>query len=753
MVPPPRQPAKTILGSVTQAIAAKTRIHFSKLKLKTDARVPELWVQENDKPPMKYQLLGDYYRLGRSSQQADIVIRNPVVSQYHLSLARRPSTGKLGAIFRAPFVLQDENSTNGVFRGKRQITSTVLRHNDLYTLGPTELADVVQVRYVDPPAWYQLAWRYALLGLGGASALATGSVLLMWQQFSVNPLPVSVQGPVIVYARDGETQLRRQSSRPHGEMKQIQDYSKYLPQAVIASEDSRYYWHFGVDPIGTLRAIVTNVRQGGIREGGSTLTQQLARSILRNYVGTQDSAGRKLREAAVALKLETIYSKDFLLLTYLNRVYMGNGAYGFEDAAQFYFAKSARDLSLSEAAALAGILPAPNSFNPVQDYRKAIEQRNGVLQRMQELGMISSEEASQARRSPLEVNPLAKEELRGTIAPYFYAQVFNELEDLLGPEAAQEGNFIVETGLDPRVQRQAEQAIQGTIGREGAANGFSQGALVTLNASNGEVVALVGGDDYQQSQFNRATQALRQPGSTFKVFAYTAAIEQGVSTGKSYSCAGLDWQGQYFEGCPSGGSMDMATGLAQSANTVALRVGQDVGLDKVAQMAKRLGVDSKLNPVPGMILGQSEVTVLEMTGAFGAIANGGVWHRPRLIRQIRDGGRCQNRNDYTTCSVAYTASNDIASSRPVLDPTVASTMTSLLQGVVRSGTGRAAGTLGRGEAGKTGTTNDNVDKWFIGFVPGGYTTGIWFGNDDNKSSGGSSAIAAQAWGSYMSRLP
>ncbi len=201
---------------------------------------------------------------------------------------------------------------------------------------------------------------------------------------------------------------------------------------MIASEDARYYWHLGVDPIGTLRALLTNVRGGKIQEGGSTLTQQLARSLFRDYVGTADSAGRKLREAAVALKLETFYSKDFLLLTYLNRVYMGSGTYGFEDAAEFYFGKSAKDLTLSEAATLAGILPGPNSFNPVRDYQKSIELRDRVLNRMVEMGMVSQDDAQRARRSRIEVNPKAREELESMRAPYYYSYVLDELRQLLG---------------------------------------------------------------------------------------------------------------------------------------------------------------------------------------------------------------------------------------------------------------------------------------------------------------------------------
>lgn len=752
--PPPRR-STTILGAITQAVqTVQAKINFSKLKLKPNARVPELWVQDAgaDKAEI-YPLLGERYLVGRSSKSCDIVVRNPVVSQVHASLNRQSAAqGALGSIFRPPFVLKDEGSTNGIYRGKRRVRSAVLRHKSVYTLGPPELAAAVRVQFHDPPPWYVRAFRYSMYGVGGVTALLVAAVLIEWQRFSVQPLPNSVQGPIVVLARDEATPLSPVTNRTHTEFQRLQDFSAYLPKAVIASEDSRYYWHLGVDPIGTLRALVTNIRGGEIREGGSSLTQQLARSLLRSYVGDQDSAGRKLREAAVALKLETVYSKDFLLLKYLNRVYLGNGTYGFEDAAQFYLGKSAKDLTLAEAATLVGILPAPNSFNPIRDYQKAIEQRDGVLSRMASLGMISDEEYRQARRSRIDVNPKAKQELNSILAPYYYSYVFTELKELLGDELAEEGNFIVETGLDLRMQAQAEAALRNAVNTDGASAGFSQGAIVTLDSKTGEVLALVGGVDYKQSQFNRASQALRQPGSTFKIFSYTAALERGISPSTAFSCAPLNWEGQYFEGCRSGGgSLDMYTGIAQSENVIALRVAQEVGLNTVARTAQRMGIRSELNPVPGLVLGQSEATPLEMTGAFSILANHGVGNPPRAIKRILDGGDCKERNNYNTCRVIYSEEQSQERNQAILQPQVADTMTTLLQGVVRGGTGRAAA-IGLGEAGKTGTTNDNVDLWFIGYIPDGLVTGIWLGNDNNSPTSGSSGVAAQLWGNYMGKV-
>jgi 1A family penicillin-binding protein len=748
-LPSPSQPPKTLLGAITQAVrTVQARVDFSKLQLKPDARVPELWVQDADAPKAEiYPLLGERYLLGRSSKSCDIVVRNPVVSQVHLSLTRDQRQRN------APFVIRDENSTNGIYRGKRRLTKLSLQHGDVLTLGPPELAAAVRIQYHNPPPWYVKAARYGLYGFTGLTALTALWIGMEWQRFSVRPLPASVQGPVVVYARDEETPLRAIETRAHIELKQLSDFSSYLPKAVIASEDSRYNWHLGVDPIGIFRALVTNVRGGEIREGGSTVTQQLARSIFREYVGTEDSAGRKLREAVVALKLETFYSKDALMLTYLNRVYLGSGNYGFEDAAQFYFGKSAKDLSLSEAATLVGILPAPNAFNPVQDYETAVELRDRVLNRMVVLGMVSQEEAQRARRSRIEINPKAIKELESTIAPYFYTEVFSEIEALLGEQLAQEGNFIVESTLDLNIQEAAEAALQDAVATTGAAKGFSQGALVTLDAGTGEVLAMVGGVDFSESQFNRATQAYRQPGSTFKTFAYTAAIEQGFSPGESYSCAPLNWQGQSFEGCRSGeGSLDMYSGMARSENVVALRIAEAVGLNNVVQMARQMGITANLDPVPGMVLGQNEVTLLELTGAYGVLANQGVRNRPHTINRILDSSDCQDFDDPRTCRVIYDATQSAEFNVPILEPQVADTMTALLQGVVQAGTGRS-GYLGYGEAGKTGTTNDYVDLWFVGYVPSqALVTGIWYGNDDNTPTSGTSGDAAQLWGDYMRQV-
>ncbi len=746
---PPQPPHKpqTVLGAITQAVQTIAKVNFNQLVLKPNAKVPELWVQDAGAAKAEvYPLLGDRYLLGRSSKSSDIVIRNPVVSHLHLSLSRDTRLG-------TPFVIKDENSTNGIYRGKKRIESMSLRHGDVFTLGPPELADAVRIQYIDPPPLYSKVLRYGFYGISGATALIGMLIGIESTKFQVRPLPRSVNGPVIVYARDGQTPLRPPQNNAHLELKTLPDFSPYLAKAIIASEDSRYNWHLGVDPLGVLRALLTNFRGGGIREGGSTITQQLARSLFRDYVGTQDSAGRKFREAVVALKLESYYSKDELLLTYLNRVFLGIDLYGFEDAARFYFGKSAKDLTLSESATLAGILPAPNSFNPIQNYQLAVQYRDRVIERMRVMGTISQEEADRARRSRIEINPKAREFLQSTIAPYFYSYVFDELEFLLGEQLAREGNFIVETGLNPSLQKLAESSLRNAVENSGARAGFSQGAVVTLNTKNGEVLALVGGVNYRQSQFNRATQALRQPGSTFKIFSYTAALEQGIPASKSYSCEPLSWGGQSYSGCErTSGSADMYRGLAQSENAIALRVAQDVGLENVVRMAKRFGITSPLRSAPGLVLGESEVNVLQLTGAFGVLANRGLGNRPHVIKRIIDSSDCQDIKNFKTCRVVYDYQKDGVANQQLVSEVAADTMTDMLQGVVRGGTGSSAA-LGLGEAGKTGTTNDNKDLWFVGYIPSEQlVTGVWLGNDDNSPTQGGSRDAAQLWGDYMRQV-
>lgn len=741
-------PKKTLLAQLTQAIQ-RTKVNFTQLALQPNARLPQLLVQDADAPePDTFPLLGDKYVLGRSSQTCDIVVRNEVVSQVHLSLTRDRKKG-------VTFLLKDEGSTNGIYRGKKRVDRIILQNGDRFTLGPPELKAAVQITYLDPPPLYLKILRYGLYGTGSILSLLLLAIGAESTKINVNPLP-DANGPVMVYSEDLAEPLRPAKVGAHKDLANLSDFSPHLPKALLASEDSRFYWHFGIDPWGVGRAVVVGRQKGKLTQGASTLTQQVARSLFRSYVGSNDDLPRKMREAVVALKLEATYSKDKLLLTYLNRVFLGDDAHGFEDAAQNYLGKSARDLTLPEAAMLVGILPGPNIFNPcVEDKQgrkgmKATERRNLVLTRMVETGAITPAEAREARRSTLNYRQEACLPSSNTKAPYLYGYVFQELQEILGSETAKEGNFAIETGLNLKMQEKAETALRQNVASAGGTYRFSQGGIVSLDSRTGIVKAMVGGVDYQKSQFNRAVDAKRQPGSTFKLFGYVAAIEGGISPGKSYSCDPLSWGGRRFPGCGHGasGAADMYTGFSLSENVIALRVGRDIGLPKVLATAQKMGVRSHLDEVPAVILGQSVVNMLEMTGAYGTIADRGIWHKPRVIKRVYDTTNC-NLKQISTCRVMYDYGNDSQSSRRVLRADLADTLTTMMRGVVTNGTGKNAA-IGLGEVGKTGTTDDNVDLWFIGFIPDKkVVTGIWLGNDNNSPTKGSSAQAAQLWGNYM----
>jgi membrane peptidoglycan carboxypeptidase len=741
-------PKKTLLAQLTQAIQ-QTKVNFTRLALKPNARVPKLLVQDADAPePDIFPLLGEKYTLGRSSQSCDIVVRNEIVGRVHLSLTRDRQKG-------TTFLMKDEGSKNGIYRGKKQVDRITLRNGDSFTLGPPELKAAVKITYLDPPPVYMQVLRYGLYGTGGLLSILVLGVLVESSKINVNPLPDS-SGPVVVYDEDLQTPLRPPQVKSHKDLEKLTDFSPYLPKALIASEDSRFYWHFGVDPWGVARAVVVAKQKGKLTQGASTLTQQVARSLFRGYVGTEDNMQRKIKEAVVSLKLEANYSKDKILLTYLNRVFLGVDAHGFEDAAQHYLGKSAKDLTLPESAMLVGILPGPNIFNPcVEDKQgrrgmKATERRNLVLTRMLETGVITAAEAREARRSRLEYRQEACLPSANTKAPYLYSYVFQELQELLGSETAKEGNFVIETGLNLRMQAKAEAALSRNVANAGGTYRFAQGGIVSLDSSTGIVKAMVGGVDYQKSQFNRATDAQRQPGSTFKLFGYAAAIEGGISPGKTYSCDPISWDGRRFPGCGHGasGAADMYTGFALSENITALRVAQDIGLAKTIETAQKMGIRSKLDRVPALILGQSVVNMLEMTGAYGAVADRGIWHQPRTIKRVYDTSNC-NINQIKQCRLIYDYQTDKQSSRRVLSVGIADTLTTMMRGVITNGTGKNAA-IGLGEVGKTGTTNDNVDLWFIGFIPDQkVVTGVWLGNDDNSPTKGSSAQAAQVWGNYM----
>jgi len=747
---PPSQPKPPKSKLMTQ-IHQLTHVAQGVLKINPKERVPKLEVRlsQKDKPQI-YELVGDRYIIGRSTGKCDVVIQTPLVSQVHAQLVRDRTHKK------SQFILQDQNSTNGIYRQKQRLKSVPLRHNMKITLGPPELVDAATLRFLDPPPWYIRTLQYTGIGIGAIAGIIIMAISYEVSRVpDVKPFPVTRQGPVEVLAGDGKTRLDPTDIANHTEYSDLKDFGQFIPKAVIASEDTSFYWNIGVDPVGVARAIVTNVRSRGERlEGASTITQQLARNIFgkeKEYVGSDDSAGRKWREAAAAIKLTLNYKKEEILRQYLNRAYTGYGVYGFKDAAKLYFDKEASQLTLAEAAMLVGLLPSPENINPFRNKNTAIEYRDRILNRMAELGMITEKDADQARRSVLILNEAAKTKLQGTIAPYYYSYVFEELEDVLGDNFARSGNIIVETNLDVTMQKASDKTLQESVDNYGGANGFSQGAIVTVDADSGSILVMTGGVDYKNSQFNRASQSLRQPGSTFKLFSYVAALKQGISPNQTFSCNALSG----VVGCHNGGSgmINMYQGFAFSENVVAIRVADAAGLENVVQTAKDLGITTKLSASSNMVLGGQEVKMLEITGAYAAVVNQGKFIKPHAIKRILDTNYCQNWRDRQTCRVVFDSGTAEGSKKfqflKGIDADVANTMLNIMGGVVQYGTGKSAAIAQAQVVGKTGTTDEGRDLWFIGAVPKkNLVTAVWLGNDQGVTNG-SSAVAAQVWGDYM----
>ena len=509
----------------------------------------------------------------------------------------------------------------------------------------------------------------------------------------------------------------------------VKEMSPYLPQAVIATEDRRFYDHFGVDPFGIVRALIDDVRTGHIRQGGSTITQQLAKNL---FLTNERTIKRKVQEILLALWLEHKFTKDQILTIYLNRVYMGAGAYGVESAAHKYFGKSSRQLSLYESAVLAGLLKAPSKFNPGANPELTAERTDQVLEGMVEAGFITAAQAKSAGSEREELAPVSVAVWRGR---FFADWAMDQVRDLLGYI---DRDLIVKTTFDPRLQELAEDTIKSAIDKDGAALDISQGALVAL-APDGAVKALVGGRDYRQSQFDRAAQALRQPGSAFKPFTYLAGLESGFKPDSVFNDAPItigNWHPDNYDGKYMG-RVTLRQALAHSLNSVAAQLAERAGIAHVIEVAHRLGITSELRKDASLALGTSEVSLLELTGAYGAFANGGrgVW--PYGVVDIRD------REGH----VLYRRSG--SGPGQVMTPQEDAEMLEMMSGVIASGTGRAAN-LGRPEAGKTGTTQDYRDAWFIGFTPD-LITGVWVGNDDNspmkKVTGG--RIPAHIWHDFM----
>jgi len=569
-------------------------------------------------------------------------------------------------------------------------------------------------------------WLRRLILWGLALALLAALFVGLAVAFAARSLPsfyqlqaTQVGQTIVVRARDGSEIVELGPS--YGQWLSSEEIPQVMKDAMIAVEDRRFRSHFGIDPIGLARALYVAVTDDTRVAATSTITQQLARNVFLNSNRTLD---RKLREAVLAVALETKFTKEQILELYLNKVYFGGGAYGVDSASRKFFSHPATDLSIAEAAIIAGLVKAPSRYSPTADVNAAVDRASVVLRLMREQGRIS---ASQASVDVSAVN--LKEETGQNSVRYFTDWALPQL-DLLLPETFEP--IEVWTTLDTGMQRAATASIQANT-PEGA-----QGALVSLDR-DGAVLALIGGTDYVQTNYNRATDAMRQPGSSWKLFVYLAALEAGYTPEDRVVDAPVTIEG--WSPRNSGGSyagpIDLRTAFAYSKNTVAAQLGNEVGFGTVASMARRFGITTPVSTYPSMVLGSSEVRLIDMTRAFAAVATGGSSVEPYGILKV------------TTASGELLYQHERAREVQLVPDHVAAGITDLLQTAVNTGTGRAA-QIGRPVAGKTGTTNSNKDGYFVGFSSG-ITTGVWMGRDDNArvASLQGGRAPAQAFAAYM----
>ena len=521
--------------------------------------------------------------------------------------------------------------------------------------------------------------------------------------------------------------VRGSQMAPPADLEALPDY---VPAAFIAIEDRRFYHHPGFYPIGMSRAIAANMRAGRVVQGGSTLTQQLAKNL---FLSPDQNMKRKVQELMLAVWLEMKFSKEEILALYLNRVYFGAGAYGIEAASQRYFDKGAKDLTVGEAALLAGLLKAPSRYSPVSESERAATRATVVLNEMVDAGVISADQRAQAVTEPVRVSRT----LASQHAQYFVDWLDKQIRELVGEPTE---DMIVETTLDLTLQTSAERAVRRILDRD-RSRGVQQAALVALDGE-GRVRAMIGGASYADSQFNRAVDARRQAGSAWKPFVYLTALESGYTPETRVNDAPIRigaWSPRNYSGTFSG-EMSLANAVAQSTNTVAVALADQIGRDNVARTARRLGVTSRIGLEPAMALGAVEVSPIDMAQAYDAFANGGKRVRAYGISRIRTP---QGR-------VIYQRASRESGPVQVISNPFLYYQNQMLRGVMTSGTGRSAAISGRDTAGKTGTTSDYKDAWFVGYT-GGFVTAVWVGKDDNTPmrgvTGGSSPAAI--WKAFM----
>jgi penicillin-binding protein 1A len=500
----------------------------------------------------------------------------------------------------------------------------------------------------------------------------------------------------------------------HNDAVPLDEIPDVLIKATLATEDRRFFEHYGIDVLGTMRALLTNVQANEVVQGGSTLTQQLAKNL---FLSSERSLQRKIKELFLSFLLESRYSKREILKLYFDRAYMGGGTFGVEAASQYYFGKSVRDISMSEAAVLAGLFKAPSKYSPLVDLAASRARTNQVLDNLVEAGFYTAGQVHAARITPAKII-----EARASTSPdWFLDWAFEEVQRLA--EGKNQFVLTARTTVDLTLQRQAEEALNAALRKDGKALHFSSGAIV-VTETDGKVRAIVGGPDYGESQYNRATRARRQPGSSFKVYVYATAMENGFTPNTmvrdaARSCG--NWSpSNYGGGGGSGARIPLWNALARSLNTVATELSFVVGREKVIEMTKRLGIEG-VKKTCSMALGDGGITVLEHVGGFAAFANGGKLAKPYGILDITT-----SKGD-----LLYSRERDEPPAPQVLTRHVAEEMNVMLNRVVMEGTGNFAQLDFTNAAGKTGTSTGPKDAWFMGFT-GKYVAGVWLGNDDNR---------------------
>ncbi len=558
-----------------------------------------------------------------------------------------------------------------------------------------------------------------------------GAAVVAWYAYDmpdVRQIAQPERRPAITLLSDDGTVFARYGDLT-GQKVSAKDVPPHLVNAILAIEDRRFYDHFGLDVFGLLRAAVHNMRAGRVVQGGSTLTQQLAKNL---FLTPERTTRRKVQEMLLAFWLEHTYTKDQILTAYLNRVYLGAGAYGVDAAADVYFGKHVGALTLRECAMLAGLLRAPSRFAPTNNPELAMRRTKTVLSAMVDAGYISEAE----EKAAFAAAPLPQRKPSASVDGHYFADWIVDQVNALLENAPQD--IVVLTTLDLRLQRAAENKLENLLAKEGAARKVEEGALVSMT-KDGAVRSMVGGRDYAESQFNRATQAMRQPGSSFKPVIYLAAILQGLVPDEVFEDAPIKigkWSPENYDG-KYRGAMRAREALAQSINTIAVRVLQKAGVSKVIETARALGVTSKMDADLSLALGTNTLTPLELTGVYAALATGGRAVTPYGIKEIRSkDGKVLYHRDEVTFPVT-------------VDPASVATLAQMMTEVISYGTGTRA-RLDRPVAGKTGTSSDYRDAWFMGFT-GNFITGVWLGNDDNKPmkkvTGGS--LPAALWHDYM----